>query len=83
MLWLVLLILFCGGMLLFTVAFVLSMMRSSRRRWAKGRDRLAVESRPDVPDAWDESAARVPYDPDAPVEPNPDEDLPPLGGRFR
>jgi hypothetical protein len=83
MMWLMLLMLFTGAMLLFVVAFVLSLMRIARRQYSMRRDRLEIEPRPPSPDPWGTSSTRMPLGEEGPREPNPDQDLPPMGGRFQ
>lgn len=68
---------------LFVVAFVLSLLRIARRRSSARCDRgSGAEGRSDAVDPWRESASRIALEEDAPREEGPDDDLPPLGGRF-
>jgi hypothetical protein len=79
-----LLLLLFGGILLFGMALFLSILRNARRSIARRRDRLAIPPRPaGTVDAWAESSARLPLDPQAPREVDPEQDLPPMGGRFK
>ena len=80
--WVLLLILFSASMLLFVVAFMLSLLRIARRQFAR-RQKRTVPSGGARPDPWSEASARLPLDQEAPKEPDPDQDLPPLGGRFQ
>ena len=84
-LWMLLLMLFAAAMLLFVVAFVLSLMRIARRQFSQRRDRLRIDPRPPSPDPWETSSARMPLEDEGPREPdvNPDQELPPMGGRFQ
>ena len=82
-LWLLLLMLFAAAMLLFVVAFMLSLLRIARRQFSRRRDRLEIPSRNASPDPWSTSSERMPLGDDGPKEPDPDQDLPPMGGRFR
>ncbi len=82
-LWLLLLMLFAAAMLLFVVAFMLSLLRIARSQFARRRDRLELPSRKTSPDPWNASSERMPLDDEGPKEPDPDQDLPPMGGRFR
>lgn len=80
---LILLVLLAGGLVLFALAFVLTLMRVARRRVARQKASLEGTHTTASTDVWGASASRVELDPDAPREANPDQDLPPMGGRFR
>ncbi len=78
-----LMIVLVGVVLLFGLAFVFSILRVVRRRIARGRS--TFENRAPVAplvDPWHESGVRMPLEEEAPSEPDPDDDLPPMGGRF-
>ena len=70
-------------MLLFVVAFLLSLLRIARRQHALRRRAPEAMHRRDRSDPWKESSVRIPLDAEAPSERDPDQDLPPMGGRFR
>ena len=80
---LILLVLLAGGLVLFALAFVLTLMRVARRRATRQKGSLGENHSSASTDVWGASASRVELDPDAPREANPDQDLPPMGGRFR
>ena len=70
--------------LLFGLALLVSLLRILRRRVARAaRNGTEPVARQHRVDAWRESAARVPLDPDGPTERDLDDELPPTGGRFR
>ena len=72
-----------GVGLLFGMAFIFSILRVARRRIARERsDFLNTASGGAPVDAWHESGIRMPLEPEAPREPDTDDDLPPTGGRF-
>ena len=81
--WVLLLTLFCASMLLFVVAFILSLLRIARRQYARRQRAPETLHRRAEPDPWKESSARIPLEPEAPSERDPDQDLPPMGGRFQ
>lgn len=82
-LWLLLLMLFAAVMLLFVVAFMLSLFRIARRQYSRRRDRLQITARSSSPDPWKAASVRMPLDEDGPREADHDQDLPPMGGRFQ
>lgn len=77
-----LLILLLGGcIILLVLGALLAVMWAQRKRWIRSERPKTPES--STSDPWEESARRVPYDPTAPRERNPDDDLPSLGGPRR
>lgn len=70
-----------GAAILLLSAVLLVLIRLNRRRWVRRRQGGDGRVRTSLKDAWSESGDRMPSDPSAPRERNPDDDLPSLGGR--
>ena len=78
---LLLVVVIAGASILLLSAALLALMRIHRRRWNRIRTSGEGRVRSETEDAWNEAGRRVPYEPDAPHERNPDDDLPSFGGR--
>jgi hypothetical protein len=78
---LLLVIVVAGAAVLLLSAALLALMRIHRRRWNRLRKPTEGRVRLQTGDAWHEAGRRLPFEPDAPHEPNPDDDLPSFGGR--